>query len=815
MGKKKTKTPDVPPKEEFDAVELISKRPQTVVLVLQSDEETVLQKVCEALYKFADKSPENKLQLLNFGALDYLIKLIGHENKLVRRNAVMCIGTVASEATARRLMRKLGCVVPLLTLLSPEEEMVCHEFGSLALSWLAEEYTSKVEIFENQGLPLLINHLMSPDCDVQHNSARAIGLLLEDFQCRAAFKELNGVEPLLKLLDSDYPAIQRLSLTALIICSQDPENRSAIRELNGLAKLVDIIGAESMSDLHLPCLKCLANCLEDIDSLKQIQSSGVFQKLLAFVAESSNPEMQQFTATVISVACRIDENRQIFSEQDTEKTLITLLSSDNVLVVTAAAKGLAAISENLTSRDKIGKLDGIPPIVQLLKNENEEARQTASLALANFTKNNPSNCAIVMEKNTIDILIDLLSDANFETQSNTAICLSNLSMNETLRTEIIQHGVIKGLTCAIKSEDTNVQIHGCQALASYLYDQQSRAQLLEEEDAINQLVSLIQSNNEQVRRNASWVIVLCAVDQAVAEEVTRCGGLMVLQNINLSSRRSKFTVTAFERLLNSNLPAKYALMGKLDFDNKINDVFYDTGRIAPGETFPSLNKLQNRPIDQSRPILLINFNTHSVRMKPTHQQDQAEKMIKEKSREDTSQSEPASKEFVESVDKQSKSRLTRYKLPVDKTFISYVKETRLTIKRSLSAEEQAQELACYVCDKMGGPIGKVDITNFFYEHHISELKTEFDSNIIPIGKIEHGIYYHRALLFKVLADKISLPCSLVRGDYGRAWNEVQIFDVDENGEIIFPPKIFVVDLMHNPGQLMTSGSPEAVSYQRI
>lgn len=25
---------------------------------------------------------------------------------------------------------------------------------------------------------------------------------------------------------------------------------------------------QSMSDLHLPCLKCLANCLEDIDSLK-------------------------------------------------------------------------------------------------------------------------------------------------------------------------------------------------------------------------------------------------------------------------------------------------------------------------------------------------------------------------------------------------------------------------------------------------------------------------------------------------------------------------------------------------------------------
>lgn len=58
-----------------------------------------------------------------------------------------------------------------------------------------------------------------------------------------------------------------------------------------------------------------------------------------------------------------------------------------------------------------------------------------------------------------------------------------------------------------------------------------------------------------------------------------------------------------------------------------------------------------------------------------------------------SQSEPASEEFVESVDKQSKSGLSRYKLPVDETFRSYVKDARLNIKRSLSAEEQAQELA--------------------------------------------------------------------------------------------------------------------------
>lgn len=50
---------------------------------------------------------------------------------------------------------------------------------------------------------------------------------------------------------------------------------------------------------------------------------------------------------------------------------------------------------------------------------------------------------------------------------------------------------------------------------------------------------------------------------------------------------------------------------------------------------------------------------------------------------------------------------------------------------------------------MGGDVERSDLTNFSFELHISELKTELASNVIPIGRIKCGIYYHRALLFKV------------------------------------------------------------------
>jgi hypothetical protein len=50
---------------------------------------------------------------------------------------------------------------------------------------------------------------------------------------------------------------------------------------------------------------------------------------------------------------------------------------------------------------------------------------------------------------------------------------------------------------------------------------------------------------------------------------------------------------------------------------------------------------------------------------------------------------------------------------------------------------------------MGGSVPREEVANLGYELLINETKYELKSNIIPIGRIRLGTYYHRALLFKV------------------------------------------------------------------
>ena len=50
---------------------------------------------------------------------------------------------------------------------------------------------------------------------------------------------------------------------------------------------------------------------------------------------------------------------------------------------------------------------------------------------------------------------------------------------------------------------------------------------------------------------------------------------------------------------------------------------------------------------------------------------------------------------------------------------------------------------------MGGVVAREEVNTFGYELLINETKYEIKSNIVPIGRIRLGTYYHRALLFKV------------------------------------------------------------------
>ncbi|PSR98489.1 Serine/threonine-protein kinase [Actinidia chinensis var. chinensis] len=82
----------------------------------------------------------------------------------------------------------------------------------------------------------------------------------------------------------------------------------------------------------------------------------------------------------------------------------------------------------------------------------------------------------------------------------------------------------------------------------------------------------------------------------------------------------------------------------------------------------------------------------------------------------------------------------------------------------ISTKEVVDQLAKIVCNCMGGAAstGEDDFGHIWRECS-NDVKKSLGSVVLPIGRLVVGLCRHRALLFKVLADRIDLPCRIAKG----------------------------------------------------
>ncbi|XP_014801365.1 PREDICTED: armadillo repeat-containing protein 3 [Calidris pugnax] len=831
MGKKVKKEVEPPPKDVFDPLLVESKTAATVVLMLSSPEEEILAKACDALYKFASKGDENKVTLLGLGAVEHLFKLISHEDPIVRRNAIVVLGIMASNHDVKKLLRELDVTNSLISQLAPEEEVVIHEFASLCLAHMAVEYTTKVQIFEQGGLEPLVRLLGSPDPDVKKNSLECIYLVMQDFQSHAAVRALNVIPPLLELLKSEYPVIQLLALKILEEISKDRETRIILRENNGLDCLLKILETNEFSDLHVEALAVLGNCLEDTHTLQLIQQTGGLKKLLSFVGDSTVPDIQKNAAKAITRAAYDSENRKILREEEVEKCLINFLEVDNDGVKVAASEAISAMCENSASKRALG-VQGIPPLVQLLSSDNEEVKEAAVTALVNLTADSPSNARAVAEAEVAEPLVNLLSSGRDGAVAHAATVLTTLATQEPFRRRARRHGVMGALTAPLGSPNGQLQGRAASAVAAFGCDADARTEL-RNAGGLEPLVELLHSRNKEVRRNACLAVTVCASDEPTAVELCRLGALDILEEINLSMvRRKNYSEAALEMLLDNNLSQKYSRMGYLSSSNIITDGFYDCGQIKPGVKFLSLKELSMQELTDQRAVIFINAKPQEDLAVEEKEQDSFDELAivspsisrrssRERARKGKGKKEEEKlKEIVQVISKvqnEINQKHSHWPPPPDLILLDYINDASKTILPLTTTREQVVALAQFVADKMGGPIERDKVHDFSWELHMSEIEFELKSNVVPIGKVKKGTFCHRALLFKVIADRIGICCSLVRGDYNRAWNEVELVDDSPQGiaGLLLPPKQYIVDLMFEPGSLLKQRSAEADQYKHI
>ncbi|KAH1060691.1 hypothetical protein GLYMA_02G165800v4 [Glycine max] len=81
----------------------------------------------------------------------------------------------------------------------------------------------------------------------------------------------------------------------------------------------------------------------------------------------------------------------------------------------------------------------------------------------------------------------------------------------------------------------------------------------------------------------------------------------------------------------------------------------------------------------------------------------------------------------------------------------------------ITTKDATDQLANLVCNRMGGGSLTEENLGTRWKECTQLLKSCLHSVILPIGSLPIGLCVHRALLFKVLADLINLPCRIAKG----------------------------------------------------
>lgn len=469
----------------------------------------------------------------------------------------------------RYLRQTEGATSTIVNLLSPEEAVIVHEFASLCACAMAQEYTSKAEIIKSGGIEHLVRLLGANDPDVVKNCVECVSLLLQDYSATSLVRDAGGLPALLELLKSEYPVIQHLALVSLERVAAEATSRTELRELEAPSILVNLVGIPELHDLHVFAISALSVLLIDNETATKMLENNALRRLLAFIEDTNAPEdesggkesgkgkkggkasdgraskkgkkkdkdradsalpptatqpviptlphVKEHAARALARSAQNDADiRRILHEAQVEKLFITLLTNEVPTVQVAGAQGLSAVSESVISRQSAGEFGAIEILCKLLSNEKNEVREASATALSRLTLSVPVNCSIVA-KHGIDNLIKLLLDENSTetTLCSACVTMTNLSKDEKSRSDMTTHGAVGALIKRLKSPSCSVQNRVAHCIAALSCDNDAREKFRDEE-GFDSLQQLLFSNDDDVRRSASWAISVIAQDDECA-----------------------------------------------------------------------------------------------------------------------------------------------------------------------------------------------------------------------------------------------------------------------------------------------------------
>ncbi|XP_071503216.1 uncharacterized protein [Diadema antillarum] len=334
--------------------------------------------------------------------LEALCTLTYSENADLQRSAALCLAEISE-----RLMQPITTKVmePILVLME-SHDVETQKAASLALSnfALCGHESNKSLIVKCGALPVLIKLLSSKNVEIQCNACGCITTLATSNTNKMAIVSCNGVPPLISLTSSPTFGCNATRLAPLLNLTHIDSNRTVLVNHGAVSTFMTLLQSRD-TDIQYYCAAALSNLAVDAKHRVAVVREG---------------------------------NHQVI------RLLINLLSSPADKVKCQACFALRNLASDDENQVAIVKLNGLPPLLSIIRNSSKETLSAAIAALRNLSIHRLNEIPILEHGFLEEIAVVLRQPMLWDAHCHAAGTLRNLAAGSKT-SMILTSGALDGL----------------------------------------------------------------------------------------------------------------------------------------------------------------------------------------------------------------------------------------------------------------------------------------------------------------------------------------------------------------------------------
>ncbi|XP_008207013.1 armadillo repeat-containing protein 3 isoform X3 [Nasonia vitripennis] len=859
----------------FPPLSLEVRYPDTAILLLKSPEKPILLAAAAALAQYGEKARKNLEALFDLDITDSVLGLIRHEDVFTRRFALKLLALMSAVPNVRTHLLEANTYIEFFTeMLVSESDVFLQEFASRILAELSSDPSGSASFSDKfEDLSFLFEKIKAEDPDVKKNCMEIVVNLLKDFRgfdLVTRSKDLS-FQAVYELFKQPYPIMQQLSLDGverLVMHNADDWLQETFRRSDGLGHLLDILDQEEWKDLHVKALRVLGLACDNNKTSELMNSSDGTKLLLGFLEKTPDEELKHRALSILVRLADGVNGRRVLHSRGLTDHLLKYLEVDKAKseVQATVCLGIAKMSQYNPANEEIARANPVNYILNLLNNEQTgwTERQTAAFALKELFSCDYQNCINFIDSDGQKHLMRMVNrpetDVPWETQVTVVQAISAIADYPSLAYDLIDLDLFSALCSAIEPDSTapaDLKIAGIDALCRFSSISSAR-RLLIHAKLPQKLCHLVTCPDHPIPvREAGIRLVLLLCAEPLFAQLCVQQGLLVclLKNRGAASRNIPTWAACVEALFSADLPVKFAYTGRLALHDVTRDGFYAMRRSSC--PFPVLEELFRLKLCPLEPIYVANFADGP---EPDDEEDD-EYLASKRAAFDAAratmrresqargirvsegtinawlelkfgrlQPDPQLQSYLRMFraelavvegrgdgDSSNPKQATSYTMSRTPRFCPTIPSPSLVHVSKISS--RARLLGDFVSRQLSGVSpNNGSCVDQQLELHLRAIKDNIETSVIPLGQLRVGSYLERAMLFKVMADRIGLPACLVRGRYGRSWIEIASPMLSEaaNDERLpakFLRENYIVDLMEQPGDLIPIGSARSQRYR--